>query len=42
VVTLGISEALIGAFILIVRLAIGAWETLAVILGTGTVALSAS
>jgi hypothetical protein len=42
VVTLGIPEALIGAFILIVRLAIGAWETLAVILGTGTVALSAS
>lgn len=42
VVTLGIPEALIGAFILIVRLAISAWETLAVILGTGTVALSAS
>ncbi|MCE9994152.1 VRR-NUC domain-containing protein [Enterobacter asburiae] len=35
VVTLGIPEAVIGAFLLIVRLAIAAWETLAVVLGTG-------
>lgn len=37
VVTLGIPEALLAAFILIVRLAIAAWETLAVVLGAGTV-----
>lgn len=37
VVTLGIPEAVIGAFLLIVRLAIAAWETLAAILGAGTV-----
>lgn len=42
VVTLGIPEALIGAFLLIVRLAISAWSTLAAILGTGTAALAAS
>ncbi|WP_392433416.1 VRR-NUC domain-containing protein [Yersinia sp. HM-2024] len=41
VVTLGIPEAIIGAFLLIVRLAISAWETLAAILGTGTAALAA-
>lgn len=35
VVTLGIPEAIIGAFLLIVRLAITAWETLAAILGAG-------
>lgn len=37
VVTLGIPEALLAAFILIVRLAIAAWETLAAILGAGAV-----
>lgn len=42
VVTLGIPEAIIGAFLLIVRLAISAWGTLAAILGTGTAALAAS
>ena len=36
VVTLGIPEAIIGAFLLIVRLAISAWGTLAAILGAGT------
>lgn len=36
VVTLGIPEAIIGAFLLIIRLAISAWETLAAILGAGT------
>ena len=41
VVTLGIPEAIIGAFLLIVRLAISAWGTLAAILGTGTAALAA-
>jgi hypothetical protein len=41
VVTLGIPEAIIGAFLLIVRLAISTWETLAAILGTGTAALAA-
>lgn len=35
VVTLGIPEAVIGAFLLIIRLAISAWETLAAILGAG-------
>ncbi|HAP0125113.1 TPA: VRR-NUC domain-containing protein [Escherichia coli] len=40
VVTLGIPEAIIGAFLLIVRLAISAWGTLATILGTGTAALA--
>lgn len=35
-VTLGIPEAIIGAFLLIVRLAISAWGTLAAILGAGT------
>ncbi|MDN0117251.1 hypothetical protein QVN87_21560 [Yersinia intermedia] len=38
--TLGIPEAVIGAFLLIIRLAISAWETLAAILGTGTAALA--
>ncbi|EFC0661956.1 VRR-NUC domain-containing protein [Escherichia coli] len=42
VVTLGIPEAIIGAFLLIVRLAISAWGTLATILGTGTAALAVS
>lgn len=37
VVTLGIPEALLAAFLLIVRLAIAAWETLAAILGAGAV-----
>ncbi|MEZ2605044.1 VRR-NUC domain-containing protein [Kluyvera intermedia] len=41
VVTLGIPEALIGAFLLIIRLAISSWETLAAILGTVTAALTA-
>lgn len=36
VVTLGIPEAIIGAFLLIVRLAISAWGTLTAILGAGT------
>ncbi|EEV5626549.1 TPA: VRR-NUC domain-containing protein [Escherichia coli] len=40
VVTLGIPEAIIGAFLLIIRLAISAWGTLAAILGTGTAALA--
>ncbi|HAP0130020.1 TPA: VRR-NUC domain-containing protein [Escherichia coli] len=40
VVTLGIPEAIIGAFLLIVRLAINAWGTLATILGTGTAVLA--
>ncbi|ELT9933418.1 VRR-NUC domain-containing protein [Escherichia coli] len=42
VVTLGIPEAIIGAFLLIVRLAISAWGTLATILGTGTAVLAVS
>lgn len=42
VVTLGIPEAFIGAFLLIVRLAISAWGTLATILGTGTAVLAVS
>jgi len=42
VITLGIPEAIIGAFLLIVRLAIGAWETLAAILGIGTAAALAA
>lgn len=37
VVTLGVPEALLAAFLLIIRLAITAWEALAVILGAGTV-----
>lgn len=37
VVTLGIPEALLAAFLLIVRLAIAAWETLATVLGAGAV-----
>ncbi|CAI1044119.1 Uncharacterised protein [Serratia rubidaea] len=37
VVTLGIPEALLAAFLLIVRLAIAAWETLAAVLGAGAV-----
>ncbi|CCJ74814.1 Complete genome; segment 3/17 [Cronobacter condimenti 1330] len=43
VVTLGIPEAIISAFLLIIRLAISAWEILAAILsaGTGTAALGA-
>jgi hypothetical protein len=40
VVTLGIPQALIAAFLLIVRLAIGAWGTLATILGAGTMAIA--
>ncbi|EGT5679524.1 VRR-NUC domain-containing protein, partial [Cronobacter dublinensis subsp. dublinensis] len=36
VVTLGIPEAIISAFLLIIRLAISAWEILAAILGAGT------
>ncbi|WP_199784038.1 hypothetical protein [Cronobacter sakazakii] len=35
VVTLGIPEAIISAFLLIIRLAITAWETLVTILGGG-------
>ena len=42
VVTLGIPEAIIGAFLLIIRLAISAWGTLATILGTGTAVLAVS
>lgn len=42
VVPLGIPEAIIGAFLLIVRLAISAWGTLATILGTGTAVLAVS
>lgn len=43
VVTLGIPEALIAAFLLIVRLAIMAWESLATVLavGAGTAAVAA-
>lgn len=43
VVTLGIPEAIISAFLLIIRLAITAWETLVTILGggAGAAALSA-
>jgi len=37
VVTLGIPEALLAAFLLIARLAITAWEALAVVLGAGAV-----
>lgn len=37
VVTLGVPEALLAAFLLIVRLAITAWEALVVALGAGTV-----
>lgn len=37
VVTLGIPEALLAAFLLIIRLAITAWETLAAVLSAGTV-----
>lgn len=37
VVTLGVPEALLVAFLLIIRLAMTAWEALAVILGAGTV-----
>ncbi|QMR43059.1 VRR-NUC domain-containing protein [Klebsiella aerogenes] len=37
VVTLGVPEALLAAFLLIIRLAITAWEALAAVLGTGTV-----
>jgi len=36
VVTLGIPEAIVGAFLLIIRLAISAWEILATIIGVGT------
>ncbi len=42
VVTLGIPEAIIGAFLLIIRLAISAWGTLAAILGAGTTMAVAS
>ncbi|MEB6337971.1 VRR-NUC domain-containing protein [Serratia rhizosphaerae] len=37
VVTLGVPEALLAAFLLIVRLAITAWEALAAVLGAGAV-----
>jgi hypothetical protein len=37
VVTLGIPQALLAAFLLIVRLAITAWEALAAVLGASTV-----
>jgi len=37
VVTLGIPEALLGAFLLIVRLAITAWAALSAVLGAGVV-----
>lgn len=37
VVTLGIPEALLAAFLLIIRLAITAWEALAAVLGAGAV-----
>lgn len=37
VVTLGVPEALLAAFLLIIRLAITAWEALAAALGAGTV-----
>lgn len=37
VVTLGIPEAVVGAFLVIVRLAIGAWAELAAVLGAGAV-----
>ena len=37
VVTLGVPEALLTAFLLIIRLAITAWEALAAVLGAGTV-----
>jgi hypothetical protein len=41
VVTLGIPEALIGAFLIIIRLAISAWGTLSTILGAGAVTATA-
>ncbi|MNE18465.1 hypothetical protein D3C80_1115050 [compost metagenome] len=37
VVTLGVPEALLAAFLMIIRLAITAWEALAAVLGAGTV-----
>lgn len=37
VVTLGVPEVLLAAFLLIIRLAITAWEALAAVLGAGTV-----
>ncbi|GAB83013.1 hypothetical protein EB105725_40_00150 [Shimwellia blattae DSM 4481 = NBRC 105725] len=37
VVTLGVPEALLVAFLLIIRLAISAWEVLAAVLGAGAV-----
>lgn len=37
VVMLGVPEALLAAFLLIIRLAITAWEALAAVLGAGTV-----
>ncbi|EXU76044.1 VRR-NUC domain-containing protein, partial [Erwinia mallotivora] len=37
VVTLGVPEAMLAAFLLIIRLAITAWEALAAVLGAGTV-----
>jgi hypothetical protein len=42
VVTLGIPEAIIGAFLLIIRLAISAWGTLSAILAAGTVTMAVS
>jgi hypothetical protein len=41
VVTLGIPEAIIGSFLLIIRLAISAWGALSAILAAGTVTLAA-
>lgn len=42
VVTLGIPEAILAVFLLIVRLAITAWEALAAVLGAGTAATLAT
>ncbi len=42
VVTLGIPEALLAAFLLIIRLAITAWEALAAVLGAGTAGVLAT
>lgn len=42
VVTLGVPEALLAALLLIIRLAITAWESLAAVLGAGTVGVLAT
>jgi hypothetical protein len=42
VVTLGVPEALLAAFLLIIRLATTAWESLAAVLGAGTVGVLAT